>query len=147
MRGLIDSIDCSGNEGRLQDCHIVPAGSNQPVCTQIGTITSCHNFCKYSKNFFNTLVNYSTLCVCVCVCLYIIVLQVSVDVDRERLSEDESFNVCVRINGTLSQDITISLQTFDGSALGKHLSVVSYFYILVLILCMCFSGKLPRSWL
>lgn len=47
--------------------------------------------------------------------------QVLADVDRERLSEEESFRVCVQINGTRLHDITVSLKTFDGSALGIYI--------------------------
>ena len=51
-------------------------------------------------------------------------------VDKERLSEEDSFHVCVHINGTRSEDITVSLQTFDGSALGMIalclMNIVSY---------------------
>ena len=34
------------------------------------------------------------------------------------VSEDDSFQVCVHINGTLTADIAITLHTVDGSALG-----------------------------
>ena len=41
-------------------------------------------------------------------------------VQKVKASEDESFEVCVQINGTLSQDITVYLNSVDGSAVGKH---------------------------
>lgn len=41
-------------------------------------------------------------------------------VQKMKAFEDESFEVCVHINGTLSQDITVYLNSADGSAIGKH---------------------------
>ena len=41
-------------------------------------------------------------------------------VQKVKAFEDESFEVCVHINGTLSQDITVYLNSVDGSAIGKH---------------------------
>lgn len=46
-------------------------------------------------------------------------------VQKVKAFEGESFEVCVHINGTLSQDITLYLNSFDGSAIGKHHLCVS----------------------
>ena len=45
--------------------------------------------------------------------------QAFVNVDKVAASEDGSFQVCIYVNGTLSRDIIVILQTVDGSALGK----------------------------
>lgn len=50
-------------------------------------------------------------------------------VQKVKVFEDESFEVCVHINGTLLQDITFSLNSVDGSAIGMLITSFTYVHV------------------
>ena len=59
--------------------------------------------------------------------------QVYITLD-ELVSEEDSVHVCVHINGTLERNISVLLQTVDGSAIGKICNKHASIHVFVMYL-------------